>query len=227
MMMRLDHDEFLPPFVKLSTSPHCTNIRSQYDGTHNYDDTTQHGARYNSTQRTTLPLPGESQRTHLSTVNVHNDRPIDSAHFAQPMSCDSTCRSPSLVHLCNDSPASSTRIVSYIRRQYVRTVPNVDIVGSSKCHTRHLATGGVARFDYVLVTNSNPVTTCASDGRVNPYPYMVARLETPSLANSNWDYSPCLNCSHPSFSLQGLTNTNTTAPYCVENKILTPKAPIF
>jgi hypothetical protein len=30
--------------------------------------------------------------------------------------------------------------------------------------------GGVARFNYVLVTNSNPVMTCASDGRVNPYP---------------------------------------------------------
>jgi hypothetical protein len=27
---------------------------------------------------------------------------------------------------------------------------------------------GVARFNYVLVTNSNPVMTCASDGRVNP-----------------------------------------------------------
>ncbi len=57
-----------------------------------------------------------------------------------------------------------------ICRQHVRTVTNVDIVGSSKCHTRHLATGGVARFNYVLVTNSIPVTTCASDGRVNPYP---------------------------------------------------------
>ncbi len=36
--------------------------------------------------------------------------------------------------------------------------------------TRHLATVGVARFNYVLVTNSNPVTTFASEGRVNPYP---------------------------------------------------------
>jgi len=50
---------------------------------------TKHGARYNSTERTTLPLPGKSQHAHLSTVNVHNNRPIDSAHFAQPMSCDS------------------------------------------------------------------------------------------------------------------------------------------
>jgi hypothetical protein len=123
-----------------------------------------------STKRTTLPLPGKSQRRHLSTGNIHNSRPIDSAHFAQPMPHHSTYTSPSLAHVCSDRPADSTRIVSYIRRQYVRTVPNVDIVGSSKCHTRHLATGGVARFNYVLVTNLNPVTTCASDGRVNPYP---------------------------------------------------------
>jgi hypothetical protein len=86
------------------------------------------------------------------------------------MSHDSTYTSPSIAHVCSDRPADSTRIVSYIRRQYARTVSNVDIVGSSKCHTRHLAIGGVARFNYVLVTNLNPVTTCASDGRVNPYP---------------------------------------------------------
>jgi hypothetical protein len=35
---------------------------------------------------------------------------------------------------------------------------------------RRLATGGVTRFNYVLATNSNLVMTCASDGRVNPYP---------------------------------------------------------
>jgi hypothetical protein len=168
-MMQFDHNKFLPLFVKLSTSPYCTYICSQYNGTH-YDNNTQHGARYNSTKRTTLPLPGKSQRTHLSSINVYNARPIDSAHSAQPMSYNSTYCSPSLVHLCNDSPASSTRIVSYIGRQYIRTVPNVDIVGSSICCTRHLATGGVARFNYVLVTNLNPVMTCASDGRVNPYP---------------------------------------------------------
>jgi hypothetical protein len=56
---------------------------------------------------------------------------------------------------------------------------------------------------------------------------MVACLETPSLANSKWDYSPCLSCSNPSFLLQGLTNTNTTSAYCVENKILTSKAHVF
>jgi hypothetical protein len=146
-MMQCDHDNFLPPFVKLSTSPYCTNISSQYDSSTHYDNNAQHGSRYNSTKRTTLPLPGESsQRTHLSTINVHYARPIDSAHFAQPMSYNSTHRSLSLVHFCNDSPASSTCVQSYIGRQYLRSVPNVDIVGSSKCHTRHLATGGVARF---------------------------------------------------------------------------------
>ncbi len=167
--MQFDQDKFLPPFVKLSTSPYCSNIFSQYNCAH-YDNNVQHGARYNSTKRTTLPLSGKSQHTHLSTVNVHNARHIDSAHFAQPMSHNSTYRSPTLFHSCNDSPASSTRIVSYIGRQYARTVPNVDIVGSSKCCPRQLATGGVARFNYVLVTNSNPVMTCASEGRVNPYP---------------------------------------------------------
>ena len=70
-MMRFDHDKFLPPFVKLSTSPHCRNISSQYNSTH-YNDNAQHGARYNNTKCATLPLPGKSQRTHLSTVNVHN-----------------------------------------------------------------------------------------------------------------------------------------------------------
>jgi hypothetical protein len=42
--------------------------------------------------------------------------------------------SPSLIHACNNRPADS------IGRQYARTVTKVDIVGSSKCHTRHLAT---------------------------------------------------------------------------------------
>ena len=35
---------------------------------------------------------------------------------------------------------------------------------------------GRSRFNYVLVTNSNPVTTCTSDGRVNPYPNKSAGL---------------------------------------------------
>ncbi len=168
--MTFDHDNF---YRHLSNcQPHHTvqsNISSQHDVSH-YDNNAQHSARYNSTGRTTLPLPGKSQCTHLSIVNVHNDRPIDSAHFAQPMSLKSTFTSPSLAHVCSDrGPTDSTHIVSYIRRQCARTDPNVDPVGSSKCHTRHLATGGVARFNYVLATNLNPVTTCASDGRVNPY----------------------------------------------------------
>jgi hypothetical protein len=91
------HDKFLLPFVKLSSSPYCTNIRSQYNGTH-YNINAQHGAWYNSTKCTILPLPGKSQHTHLSTVNVHNNRPIDSAHFAQPMSHNSTHTSRSLVN---------------------------------------------------------------------------------------------------------------------------------
>jgi hypothetical protein len=126
------------------------NISSLYNNTH-YNNNTQHGAKYKSTQRTTLSLPGKCQCTHLPTVNVHNNRPIDSAPFAQPTSHNSTYHSPTIVHLlCNDSPASSTCFVSYIGRQYASTVLNVDIGGSSKCHTRHLATGGVARFNYVL-----------------------------------------------------------------------------
>jgi hypothetical protein len=134
--MQSDYDKFLPPVVKLSTSPYCTNISSQYNGTH-YDDNSQHGTWYNSTKHTTLPLPDKRQRTHLSTFNVHNNRRIDSAQFAQPMSHDSTCRSLTLVHSRNNSPASSTRIVSYIGRKYARTVPNVDMVGSCKCCTMH------------------------------------------------------------------------------------------
>ena len=109
-MMTFDHINFLPPFVKLSTSPCCTYFSSQYNSTH-YNDNAQHGAPYNSTERTTLPLPGKSQCTHLSTINVHNNRPIDSAHFAQPcMSHNSTYTSPSLAHVHSNRPADSTHI---------------------------------------------------------------------------------------------------------------------
>jgi hypothetical protein len=89
--------------------------------------------------------PAKSQHTHLSIINVHTNRPKDSASVAQPMSHNSTHTSPSLVHVRIDRPADSTCIVSYIGRQYARTVPNVDIVGSSKCHTIPLATGGWGR----------------------------------------------------------------------------------
>jgi hypothetical protein len=47
----------------------------------------QHGTQYNSTERTTLPLPGKSPRTSLSTINVHNARLIDGAHIAQQPIC--------------------------------------------------------------------------------------------------------------------------------------------
>jgi hypothetical protein len=147
------HDEFLPAAVMMSHTPCHVNLTRQHNGTH-YKNNAQHGAQFNSTKCTTLPLSGKSQCTHLSTINVHNTRPIDSAHFAQPMSHNSTYTSPSLVYLCNNRPADSTHIVMYIGRQYARTVPNVGIVGSSKCHTRHLAIEGIACFNCVLVTNS-------------------------------------------------------------------------
>ena len=124
--------------------------------------------------------------------------------------------SPSLVHLCNDRPTDSIHVVPY-----------VDTLGSSQCHTRHLSTGGVPRNGHVLVLNLNPMPTYASTGSVNPNPIMVARQETPSLADSNWVHSPHLNCSNSSFSLQALTPTNPTAAYCVGNEILIPKALFF
>ena len=61
--MMIDHDEFLPALVMTSYIPCCTNISRQYDGTHYYDNTSQHGDEYNSTPRTSLPLPVDSTRT--------------------------------------------------------------------------------------------------------------------------------------------------------------------
>ena len=86
--MQFDHDKF---YHSLSNcQPHHTVqilVASQCDDTHD-DNNAQHGALYNSTEPSTLPLPGRSQRVtaYLSTINVHNARPIDSAHFVQPMS---------------------------------------------------------------------------------------------------------------------------------------------
>ena len=157
----IDRDKFLPAVVMMSHTPCHVNTCRQYNGTH-YNNNAQHSVQYNSTKRTTLPLPGKSQRTRLSTIIVHGARPIDIAHFAKPMSHDRTYTSLFLVPLCKYRLADSTCIISCIgTRQYARTIPNVDIVGSSKCHTINLATGGVARFNYVLVTNSDPVMTCA------------------------------------------------------------------
>ena len=172
-MMMIDHDKFLPTLVMMSHTLHHENICRQNDGPH-YIKNAQHCAWYKSTKRTTLPLPGKSQRTYLSTVNVHNARPIDSVLLAQPMSHDRTILVLPLFTYVMIVRLAVLGIVSYIGRQYARTVPNVDIIGSSKCHTRHLATGDVARLNYVLGTNSNPVMTCASDNQVNPYPNIVS-----------------------------------------------------
>ena len=158
IMMRFDHDKFLPPVVKLSTTPYCTYISSsQYDGTH-YNDSTQYGNQYTSTDCTSLPLHGDSPRTCPSNVSAHNARQIDSAHFVVSMPYDRHT-SPSLVAICNDRPTDSIHIVPY-----------VDTLGSRQCNTEHTSTGGVARNGNVLVTNSNPASTHASTGSVNPYP---------------------------------------------------------
>jgi hypothetical protein len=192
----------------------CMFSEIPVSGTH-YDNSTQYGNQYTSTDCTSLPLHGNSPSSCPSNVSAHNARQIDSAHFVVSMPYDRHT-SPSVVSICNDRPTDSIHIVPY-----------VDTLGSRQCNTEHTSTGGVARNGHVLVTNSNPVTTHASTGSVNPYPNMVARLKTPSLANSQWDYSPSLNCSHPSILLQGLTNTNPTAAYCDENKILNSNAHFF
>jgi hypothetical protein len=157
----LDHDEFLPPVVKLSTTPYCTYISSsQYDGTH-YNNSTQFSNQYTSTDCTSLPLHGNSPSTCPSNVSAHNNRQIDSAHFVVSMPYDRHT-SPSLVSVCNDRPTDSIHIVPY-----------VDTIGSRQCNTEHTSTEGVARNGNVLVTNSNPVSTHASTGSVNPYPNKV------------------------------------------------------
>jgi hypothetical protein len=98
-MMTIDqHDEFLPAFVMMSHTPCHVNIHWQYNGTH-HNNNAQHGARYNSTKHTTVPLPGKSQHTHLSTVNAHNARPIDSAHFAQCHTIVHTVVLPSFTYI--------------------------------------------------------------------------------------------------------------------------------
>ena len=128
-MSEIDHDKFLPPVLKLSTSPYCTYISSsQYNGTH-YNDSTQYGNQYNSTACTSLPLHSDSPHTCQSIVNVHNDRQLDSTHFIVSMLYNSHT-SLSLVHLCNDRPTDSIHVVLY-----------VDTIGSSQCHTRHLPMG--------------------------------------------------------------------------------------
>jgi len=113
IMLGFDHDEFLPPVVKLSTSPYCTYISSsQYDGTH-YNDSTQYGNQYTSTDCTSLPLHGDSPRTCPSNVSAHNARQVDSAHFVVSMPYDRHT-SPSRVAICNDRPTDSIHIIPYV-----------------------------------------------------------------------------------------------------------------
>ncbi len=171
-MIEIDHDKFLPPVVKLSTSPYCTYISSWYNSTH-YNNSSQYGNQYTSTDCTSLPLQGDSPRTCPSNVSEHNNRQIDSAHFVVSMPFDRHT-SLSLVSIRTDRPTDSTHIVPY-----------EDTLGSRQCNTEHSSTEGVARSGHVLVTNPNPVTTHASTGSVNLYPNMVARPETPSQANFN------------------------------------------
>jgi hypothetical protein len=63
-MMQFDHDEFLPPFVKFSTSPCCTYFSSQYDGSHS-DNNAQHSSGY-STERTTATSSAQQKSAHTS-----------------------------------------------------------------------------------------------------------------------------------------------------------------
>ncbi len=107
--MRFDHDNF---YRHLSNcQPHHT-VHILVVSTMVLTITTTHNTALGATVLNTLPLPSKSQRTHLTFVNVHNTRPIDSSHFAQPMSHNNTYRSPTLVHLHHNSPANSTHIVS-------------------------------------------------------------------------------------------------------------------
>ena len=239
-MMMIDHDAFLPAVVMTSYTPCCTNISRQYDGTHYYDNTTQHGDEYNSTPRTSLPLPVDSTRTSEFNVTVHNDKQIDSAHYAT----HDISTSQSLAHTCSDRTTDSTYIVICSGRQHCVAVPFIDELSSSQCRTRHLPTGGVPRNGYVLVLNPNSMPTCASLGSVNPNHIMVARQtpvlahiltgrrvpspETPTCLNLNLVPSTDLNCSNPcSFSFQPSPNTSSTCPYCWEKEILIPCAHFF
>jgi hypothetical protein len=162
--MMIDHDAFLPAVVMTSYTPCCTNISRQYDGTHYYDNTTQHGDKYNSTPRTSLPLPVDSACTSEFNVTVHNDKLLDGTHYTTR----DISTSLSLAHLCSDRTTDSTHIVICSGRQHCVAVPFPDELSSSQCHTRHLPTGGVPRNGYVLVLNPNSMPTCASQGSVNP-----------------------------------------------------------
>ena len=166
-MMMIDHDAFLPAVVMTSYTPCCTNISRQYDGTQHYNDNTaQHGKGYNSTPRTSLPLPVDSTCTSEFNVTVHNDKLLDSTHYTTR----DISTSQSLAHSCSDRTTDSTCIVICSGRQHCVAVPLIDVSSSSQCRTRHIPTGGVPRNGYVLVLNPNLMPTCASTGSVNPNP---------------------------------------------------------
>ena len=113
----------------------------------------------------------------------------------------------SLVLICNNRPTDSIHIIPY-----------EDALRSRQCYTEHSSTEGIDRNGHVLVTNPNPVTTHASTSSVNLYPNMVARPETPSLANFNWVHRPHSNCSSKTILLKNSLNTITTAAYSIRNQ---------
>jgi hypothetical protein len=71
--MMIDHDKFLPAVVMMSHTPCHVNICRQYHSTH-YNSSLNTALGITVPKCTAFPLPGKSQRTHLSTVNVHNAR---------------------------------------------------------------------------------------------------------------------------------------------------------
>jgi hypothetical protein len=82
-LMMIDHDAFLPAVVMLSHTPCHLNINScrQYNGTH-FDDTApaprsvqMYQTHHISSVRHKAKV--RAHITHLSTVNVHSNRPID------------------------------------------------------------------------------------------------------------------------------------------------------
>ncbi len=110
-MMMIDHDAFLPAAVVMTShTPCCTNTSRQHDSTHYNDNTTQHGNQYNRTSCRSLPLPVGSTCTSESTVTVHNNKLLDSTHYAT----SDISTSQSLAHLCSDRTTDSTCIVIYI-----------------------------------------------------------------------------------------------------------------
>jgi hypothetical protein len=187
-MNEIDHDEFLPPVVKLSTSPYCTYISSQYDGTRYYNST-QHGNQYNSTFCTSLPLPGHSPCTSESIVTVHNDKLLDSAHYDH----SDILTSQSLAHLCSDRQTDSIRIVVCSGRQHCIAVLYTDTLSSSQCRTRHLPTGGVPRTAGFLV--NHPRVCCVQFvlHTINPILKIKEKVQMPPTIHKSFITSQSIN----------------------------------